>query len=139
MDVAEYVNQDTHYFSESAGQLVPLDEMPFPHLFASWMKLRKELGNVFLGSPLDRAFTRRACPTPAGIRDQLQRYGKACHAINVKVSPHSMPMVSQVRVKMRNAAKVDKKKVATKVQSNKSGEWVEATVETEVNIRVKSH
>jgi hypothetical protein len=139
MDLAEYFNQAQYYFSESEGQLVPLDEMAFPRLFSSWMKLRKEGGREFIGSPLDRAFTRRACPTPAVIREQLQTYGKACHAINVMVGPRTMPMVSQVRAKMRNAAKVAGKHVVTHVSGNRSGKWVEATVDTEVAIRVKSH
>jgi len=132
VDLAEYFGQTTHYFSESSGQLVALEEMPFNRAFYSHMKLLREFGDDYSGTPLSNAFVQILNPGAPEIREQLQKYGKACHMF--------IHADNRVRTKLWSAAKTVGKKVSTHRHEVEGGYgWIEATVNTEVKVTVKSH
>ena len=132
MNEREYFNQTEMYFSESSHQLIPLENMPFQRAFYSHYKLVREFGASYEGTPLYEAFTRILDPSPAQIRDQLTRFGKATHRY--------ITGTTNVRSKLASAARVAGKTITThKHEVSRGLGWVEATVTTEANIRVKSH
>lgn len=133
MDLKEYFNQTEMYFSESAGQLVRLEEMPFPRAFYSHMKLLRAFQSEYPETPLYLAFMHILNPSAPEIREQLQKYGKACHMFS-----HGD---NDVRAKLFRAAKVLGKKVTTHRHEVDGGYgWVEATVvHSEVTVTVRSH
>lgn len=132
MDLAEYFGQSTHYFSESSGQMVALEEMPFTRAYYSHMKLLREFEDAYIGTPLSDAFVQILCPGAAAIREQLQTYGKACHMF--------LHADGHVRNKLSKAARTAGKRVSThKVEKDAGFGWVEAVVETDLKVTVKSH
>lgn len=132
MDLAEYFNQEEMYFSESSGQMTRLEDMPFQRAFYSHYKLLREFNGEYAETRLYRAFTRILDPRPAEIRSQLSKYGKA--------SARYIDSDSKIRSKILSAAKVAGKTVSTHKHEVSSGlGWIEASVDTEANIRVKSH
>lgn len=132
MDLAEYFKQTEMYFSESSGQLVRIDEMPFQRAFYSHYKLLREFDSEYEGSELYQKFISVLDPKPAVIREQLQKFGKATHRY--------LNSTTEVRSKLYSAARVAGRHVTTHKHEHQKGlGWVEATVDTEVNVTVTSH
>lgn len=125
MDIVEYLNQDEYYFSESQGQLIRIDEMPFQQAFFSHRKLINTLGlKEYGGTHLYQAFYHKLCPRPAEIRAQLEKYGKACHAVT-EPGRFKDTNGTRVRGKMYGAAKTVGKKVTTHLVTTASGLYME--------------
>lgn len=127
MDADQYFGQEEHYFSESAGQLIPIAEMPFQQAFYSHRKLLREFGKDYQSTNLYWAFIRKLMPTPAEIRRQLQEYGKACHFI-FEPGMAASTNGTRVRSKFYHAAKIAGKKVTTHKVDTSAGSYIEASI-----------
>ena len=137
MDLTDYFNQEEFYFSESQGQMLRIEDMPFQQAFYSHRKLISVFGlRVYAGTNLYQAFIRKLCPTPAQIREQLERYGKACHAV---YDPGMLEKTNgtRVRSKLYHAAKVSGKGVHTHKVDTTVGSYIEATVSLQMSLFVK--
>lgn len=131
MDLQAYFAQDENYFSESEHQMVRITDMPFNRAFYSHLKLLDTFGDEYEGTRLCKRFAQIIAPPPDEIRFQIIKYGKACHAYSGSTT--------EVRSKLYNALK-NKGKVTTHKHQHKPGiGWIEAVVETEVKVTVKSH
>lgn len=124
MTLREYFNQDK-YFSESAQELVSIDEMPFPHAFNAWKRLYIDFGRKFVESRLNQAFMERLSPSPERIREDLTEHGKSSHIHFGNTTP--------VRSKFYNAARTMRLKVTT----HKESHWVTASLINYAQVRVK--
>ena len=124
MTLQEYFNQDK-YFSESAQELVSIDEMPFPHAMHAWIKLCTTYGMDFYDTRLNRAFVERLSPSQERIREQLQRTGTSAHV--------ALGSTTHVRSKFYYAGK----RLGVKVKTHKKGNYVTAEVVTGTQVRVK--
>lgn len=135
MDIEEYFNQDEFYFSESAGQLIRIDEMPFQQAFFSHRKLLREWVDVYVGSNLYQKFIRKICPTSQQIREQLQLYGKACHAIYEPGVLLQKTNGTAVRTKMYRAARRPGTRVRTHKVNTSVGDYIEATIPVSLSVK----
>jgi len=126
MTEREYFNQDM-YFSESQQELVPIQEMAFPHAFNAWWKLCETYHIEFYDTQLNRAFMERLSPSAENIRARLKAGGAATH-----VSMHPKH-AEAVRAKFYRAGRALGVKVKTHVAKN----WVTAEVVTNTQVRVK--
>lgn len=125
-DFTEYFNQSEMYWSGSQRQFIRIDEMPFQQAFFSHRKLIREHGlEAYAGTPLYQMFIRKLCPTPAEIRDQFERYGKACHAI---YDPGMMEKTNGTKVRSKMYRAVPGKTIATHKVDTTVGSYIEATV-----------
>jgi len=132
----DYFGQDEFYFSESQGQLIPIDDMPFQQAFYSHRKLTREFGlDSYGGTPLYQKFIRKLCPRPAEIRQQLEDYGKACHLIREPGPWAAKTNGTAVRSKMRSAARVAKKRITCHKVDSSAGSYIEATIPVAINVR----
>lgn len=62
LSFSDYLGQDKFYFSESRGEAISLDKMPYPHLVFSMKKLLREHPEC-VESKLFQAMLLRACPS----------------------------------------------------------------------------
>jgi hypothetical protein len=114
VNVEEYLGQREHYFSESTGQLVRLDQMPWPHAYYSYMKLYREFGDEFIGSELWRGFNNLLFPSGPELTVQLEKYGKASHTV------YTPKHAQAVRSKFYRAGK----KLGVKIHTHITKEWI---------------
>lgn len=125
-DFTEYFNQDQRYWSGSQAQFILIEDMPFQQAFYSHRKLIREHGlKEYGGTHLYQAFIRKLCPSPAEIRDQLARFGKACHSVHEPGPWASKTTGKRVRTKMYNAA--PNKNITTHKVDTTVGSYIEAT------------
>ena len=124
MTLEEYFAQDK-YFSESEGELLDLDDMPYQHVYYAGRKLFYAHGTLFLESRLGQAFRERLSPSAEQLVDQLRRYGKATLSHNGNTTP--------IRSRLYYAAK----RAGVKVTTHKEEKWVTGTVVTDTKVRVK--
>jgi len=124
MTLAEYFAQDK-YFSESTQELMPIDEMPFPHAMHAAKKLNAEHGTDFIYSRLGEAFMERLSPPQECIQDQLKRSGTSAHIV--------LGSTTNVRSKFYHAGR----RLGVKVKTHKKGHYVTAEVVTGTQVRVK--
>lgn len=124
MTLKEYFNQDK-YFSESAQELVSIDEMPFPHAMHAAKKLNAEHGTDFIYSRLGEAFMERLSPSPERIREELSKSGRCSHIM--------LYGPDQVRSKLYRQAK----RLGVKITTRTAGHYMNAEVVTGTQVRVK--
>lgn len=127
MTLEEYFDQGEYYFSESAQEMVPLETLPYPHLFNACQKLYEEHMNEFRDSRLWNAFMERLSPSQEKIRRDLRQYGKASCVYWQEVE-------GSVRSRFYHAAKA----LGVRVKTHKEKNWITATVvDAGVAVRVK--
>lgn len=121
----DYFNQEKFYFSKSREEWLPIEDMPFQQALFSHRKLLKEFGGSYRGTRLYQKFIQKLCPPPKGIRQQLEKYGKACHVVQ---EPGQKTAEQVVRIKFYRAARRGGKKVTTHKVETSVGSYMEATV-----------
>lgn len=127
--IDEYFNQDEFYWSESNGNFLRLEDMPFQQAFYSHRKLLREHGVLaYGGTHLFQAFLRKLFPLSSEIRMQLARYGKACSTINEPGPLASKSAEHKVRSKMRGAMRTTGHKVSIHKVKTSVGSYLEATI-----------
>lgn len=124
---ADYFNQEELYWSESNGQFLRIEDMPFQQAFSSHRKLTREHGlEVYGGTHLYNAFLRKLCPCASKIRYQMERYGKACHLL---YEPGPWARHTELkRTRGRVYSAMEGRKVTTKVVNIASGSYLEVVV-----------
>jgi hypothetical protein len=95
----KYFNQDTMYYSESSGAMVPITEMATPHLAHAYRKLLYQTGGQFLNTPLYFAMRRELRPPKSILQFLLTKYGAASFMYD------SVVEIRNVRSRFYRAAK----------------------------------
>lgn len=127
MDLAEYFTQTEYYFSETAGQLMPLEDMVFSHMANAFAKLISEFGTEFLGTPLCREMQKELRPPLSVLAFELKTSGKA-----------SFVLISQEEKKAaRSRFYRASKKIGKTVKVTQKGAMMTGEVTEAVNIRVR--
>ena len=122
--------QSEYYFSQSAGEFIPVEQMPLPYAKNAWGKLHEEYGSEFIGSPLCIALLKRIMPTTHELERTLRAMGEASHYAEPS-NPHG---VRNARNKFYRAAA----RMGRRVETHKDGVWVRGTCAPDaVNIRVR--
>jgi hypothetical protein len=141
-NVAEYFNQGEVYYSNSSGQFLRIEEMPFQQAFYAHRKLLREWDGepgMYEGSHLYLAFFRYLTPPPKLIAEQLKKYGKACHMLYEPTVLRRKTLLNPVRGKFYRAGSMLGHKVKT-VQKYQQGThnslWMEGSISV-VGISVK--
>lgn len=119
MTLEEYFNQTEFYFSESAQEQVPIEEMATPYALNAWNKLRREFGDTFTDTPLYAALFSRILPTTVTIRASLEQFGSA----SVWVGERAALTVEGARSRLRRAGAR---------RTHKDGNWVRGDMGTAV-------
>ena len=70
LTISEYFAQGDFYFSESQGEQIQVDKMPYPHLVYAMKKTLREYPE-FEGTTLFYSMFRRACPNQNQILSLL--------------------------------------------------------------------
>ena len=70
LTIEEYFSQGDFYFSESQGDKIAVDKMPYPHLVYAMKKLLRDHAE-FWGTTLFYSMFRRACPNQNQILSLL--------------------------------------------------------------------
>lgn len=134
LTLPEYFNQE-RYFSESSGEMLDIEDMPFPHAAYAFTRLLKEHGNWFEGTHLYYAFRRYLVPSSRALAGMLEKHGKA--SILYAPSRKMLPNKKQARARLYSAGKIAGVKVTTHLH-HKGGMWIEGSVKVpEVVIRNK--
>lgn len=121
----EYFGQGK-YFSESAGELIDIDSMAFPHAYYANNKLLLEAD--YQGSVLSNTFVEYLYPKAAVCSDLFLKEGRVAH-VHFGDRRH----IDAVRHKLRRAAKKVGKKITTHAETH----WVTAHVVDDTVVKVK--
>jgi len=104
-----YLSQQEHYFSESEGRVIPLDEMAVPHLAHAYRKLERELGDMFKGTPLEEGMLERVRPHPSKLWLLLAEHG---HVASIYFDAEDE---ARVRRRMYHAGRYLGKRITTHI------------------------
>lgn len=134
MTEEEYLSQD-RYFSESAGEFIEIESMPYQHAYYAFAKLVRQFpGSTptvgFLHTRLGQRFYWYLVPSHDEVREALEKFGR------VAVMPDILHGrdAHAARQKIYSQAK----HLGKKVRTHWNGKWVEGEVVTpKVTIRVK--
>jgi hypothetical protein len=128
MDLAEYFGQDEHYFSESEGQLLKLEDMALPHVKYAMIKLW-QTHPEFNNSRLHREMMHRLRPDPFEVEMLLKKYG----TLSYWIGDDFPGMWPSIRAMAYRAGR----RIGKKVSTHKKGDFLEITVV--VPLTVKTH
>lgn len=115
------------YYSSSQRKVISVDEMPLPYALNVLNRLGTDYPDDFKGSVLQKALYERLYPTTDELAEILQKNGVAsCWAGSEEHTRKS------ARSKLYRAAG----KIGKKVRTETHGKFIEAVVDTEMEIRV---
>lgn len=117
----EYLSQDENYFSESAQDLIPIEEMAPQYALNAYRKLLREFGCEVASTNLACALAKRITPETTDLRVMLTEHGKA------RIVPAGLT-TSGARSRLRRAG-AD--------HTHREGDWVVGEKDTDMVVSVR--
>lgn len=114
------------YYSESAREVVYVEDMVLPHCANVLSKFYNEFGDEFVGSVLHDALLERLLPKGKGLDDLLRTYG------TVSIFTPADHGVKAARSRFYRAGK----RIGFKVRTHKKVNFVEGTLDTDFRVQV---